>query len=185
MNFSKPNFYILTGGPGSGKTTLLKALQQDGYAVVPEVAREIIQNQMKTGGNALPWKDTSLYTQLMLEGSVKSYTDRLENNEILFFDRGIPDTLCYSALIGNGISEAMHTYATMYRYNPKVFILPPWLEIYETDNERKQNWEEAEMTYHHLKTTYEKYRYEVIDVPKTSVENRKRFVLEVINGKTS
>lgn len=185
MNFSKPNFYILTGGPGSGKTTLLKALQQDGYAVVPEVAREIIQNQLKTGGNALPWKDTSLYTQLMLEGSVKSYTNHLENNEILFFDRGIPDTLCYSALIGNGISEAMHAYATMYRYNPKVFILPPWLEIYETDNERKQNWEEAEMTYHHLKATYEKYHYEVIDVPKTSVENRKRFVLEVLNGKIS
>ena len=44
-------------------------------------------------------------------------------------------------------------------YNPIVFILPPWKEIYQTDNERKQDWQEAEHTYFQMKSTYEKYGY--------------------------
>lgn len=180
MNFTKTNFYILTGSPGAGKTTLLEALRQDGFSIVPEVAREIIKKQLETGGNALPWKDTFLYTRLMLDGSVKSYMEHLENTEILFFDRGIPDTLCYSEMIGNGISEEMYLAATAYRYNPKVFLLPPWPEIYTTDNERKQSWEEAEQTYHQMKAIYERFHYEVIDIPKDTIANRKKFILEIL-----
>jgi predicted ATPase len=174
--FEKRNFYVITGGPGVGKTTLLDAMEKEGFSVVPEVARKVIKEQQEMGGNALPWGDTGLYTKLMLKGSVESYIENAENENIIFFDRGILDTICYSDMIGNGISAEMDEYAKKL-YNKRVFILPPWFEIYATDSERKQDWEEAEMTYHKMKIIYEKYGYDTIDVPRDSVRNRVSFVL--------
>jgi len=176
------NFYCITGGPGVGKTTLLKALGTS-YQVVPEVAREIIKEQMSTGGDALPWKNKALYTDLMLARSIESYQEVLsmDSNAIFFFDRGILDTLCYAEMIGYGISPQMDLIARSLCYQSKVFILPPWKAIYTTDNERKQTWEEAVFTYKSMRSTYEKYGYEVIDVPPDTIENRKNFVLAEID----
>lgn len=181
--FDKSNFYIVTGGPGVGKTTLLEAIENEGFLIVPEVAREVIKTQMETGGKALPWEDTALYTELMLNGSVECYMNNIKNEDIIFFDRGILDTICYAGMIGLEVSPTMNKYAENYLYNRKVFILPPWYDIYTTDSERKQSWEEAKITYLRMKTTYEEYGYKVIDVPKDTVDNRKEFVLNIINRK--
>ncbi len=51
------NLFIITGGPGSGKTTLLAELEKRGFQCVSEVARIIIQQQIVSKGNALPWDD--------------------------------------------------------------------------------------------------------------------------------
>ena len=58
------NFYIFTGGPGSGKSTVLDLLGNMGYRIVREVARDIIRNQVKTRGDALPWDNTVRYARL-------------------------------------------------------------------------------------------------------------------------
>ena len=67
---------------------------------------------------------------------------------------GIPDTLCYSKVLGSGITVNENETALKYRYNQKIFILPPWKEIYINDDERKQSWEEAKLTYKIMKQTY-------------------------------
>ncbi|QQO10398.1 AAA family ATPase [Breznakiella homolactica] len=54
--------YIITGGPGAGKTSVVNELSVRGYKTIPEAAREIIRNQIDTGGDALPWKNKELYT---------------------------------------------------------------------------------------------------------------------------
>ena len=59
------NLIVITGGPGSGKTSLLNAFSEDGYQVVPEVARNIIREQLEQGGNALPWQNNQSLTDLM------------------------------------------------------------------------------------------------------------------------
>lgn len=176
-------FFVITGGPGAGKTTLLNALARKHYRCVPEAAREIIQEQLQSGGTALPWKDTALYTRLMLERSVSSYIETFNShlgNEPVFFDRGIPDTLCYAQLINLGISEAMDLNARQFTYNSKVFLLPPWQEIYQTDTERKQTWEEAVRTYEKMVATYRLYNYQIIEIPKADIETRLAFLLSHI-----
>ena len=172
-------FFILTGGPGVGKTSLLEELRRMGFGCVEEVAREIIKEQVTDGGNALPWGDTALYASIMHRRSVETYISA-SSEGVVFFDRGIPDTLSYIRLINGALTKEMDADAREFRYNQRVFILPPWPEIYETDSERKQDWEEAVRTYEQLQKTYRAYGYELIELPKASVEQRADFVLYYI-----
>lgn len=177
------NFFVITGGPGAGKTTLLNALKKRGYKVVSEIAREIIKEQKEINGQALPWKNRELYKDIMFERSILSYEqlDKQQVNENpIFFDRGFLDTFCYVQLIQSELSKRMKTYAENYRYNKMVFVLPPWLEIYAKDSERKQDWEEAVITHRKMIETYGNYGYEIIEVPKVSVKERVDFVLNKI-----
>lgn len=177
------NFYIITGGPGVGKTTLLEELKNRNYQIVPEIARELIKEQQANNGKALPWKDKNLYKELMFNRSINSFeqTDKNVNNKKpIFFDRGFLDAICYTELIQSKISEQMKSYAENWRYNKSVFMLPPWREIYETDNERKQNWEEAVLTFEKMCETYIKYGYDIVEIPNVSVSKRADFILEFI-----
>ncbi|WP_417291184.1 AAA family ATPase [Corallibacter sp.] len=177
------NFYVITGGPGVGKTTLLEELKRRNYEIVPEIARELIKEQQKDNGKALPWKNKNLYKEMMFDRSIISFEeiDRTTNKkEPIFFDRGFLDSICYANIIQSKISDLMKSYAESWRYNKNVFILPPWQEIYETDNERKQDWKEAVLTFEKMSETYKSYGYEIIEIPKKSVSERADFVLEFI-----
>lgn len=176
------NFFVITGGPGSGKTTLLSELENQGYRCIPEVAREIIKEQIRTEGEALPWKNKELFKELMLDRSVADYHAASSHNDLpIFFDRGILDTLGYAKLISSPLTADMVSYAQNYRYYQKVFLLPPWFDIYQTDHERKQTWEEAVQTYGVMKETYSTYFYEVIEIPCVSIDKRVAFILEEIS----
>ncbi|MDH5827154.1 AAA family ATPase [Sphingobacterium sp. SG20118] len=181
MNTRKNNCYIITGGPGAGKTTLLRALRKRGYKTIPEDARKIIKQQILSNGKGLPWGNKVLYAKLMLEASLESFKIGHDENAITFFDRGILDTICYMRIIKLGVTSEIEQIPTTHLYNKKVFILPPWLAIYETDEERKQSWQEAFETYEKIKKTYCDYGYEVIDVPIGTVEERVHFMLKNID----
>ena len=163
-----------------GKTTLLNALAADGVIVIPEVARLIIKQQLVKQGDALPWENKERYTDLMLAASIRDYKEVMEKHSegICFFDRSVIDAVCYAEMIGYSISPSVMEEVLACRYHSTVFILPPWREIYETDTERRQTWEEAEYTYRQLKMIYKGYGYDVIEVPKGSIEKRKGFVIE-------
>lgn len=181
--YQKNHFYVISGGPGAGKTTLLDVLAKQGYRVIPEDARRIISEQMRVNGDALPWKNKTLYTWRMLNASVVSFREAAQEaaGDPFFFDRGIPDALCYAAISDITITPEMENDVNTYRYNVKVFLLPPWKEIYHTDSERKQDWEEAVFTFHKMKEIYTLYGYKVIEVPENTPEERARFVLEQLS----
>ncbi|MGN6494871.1 MAG: AAA family ATPase [Agriterribacter sp.] len=182
MRHEHNNFYVITGGPGCGKTTMLEALQKRNYTVVPEDARQIIAEQTAMNGNALPWKDRILYQQLMMDRSVATYKAHINDTGILLFDRGIIDALCYGTLIGIPDSATNARIASQYRYNKKVFILPPWKEIYTTDTERKQTWTEAVATYEQMAATYLQHGYQLTEVPRLPVNERASFVEKKVSG---
>jgi len=131
----------------------------------------------------LPWKNKELYATLLLEASLKSYHEVNSKtiSDFIFFDRGILDTICYMKMEHIPISNEVTEIAQQYSYNRNVFILPPWKEIYKTDNERKQSWEEATFTFKKMKETYLEFGYSTIEVPKINVEERAEFIIQNIH----
>lgn len=63
------------------------------------------------------------------------------------------------------------------RCHPTAFILPPWREIYRTDDERDQTFDEAVMVYRALRDWYIRCGYNLVEVPTGTVANRRDFVL--------
>ena len=62
----------------------------------------------------------------------------------------------------------------------RVFLLPPWEEIYTSDAERYESFEEATKIHAYLVDTYTKYGYDLHEVPKTSVAERFQFIINHI-----
>jgi predicted ATPase len=168
---------VISGGPGAGKTTLLVDLKRRGFRCAAEVAREIIQEQVRVGGDALPWLDRERYCRLMLDRSIASYREYAALKGTTFFDRGIPDTLCYSRLVALPLEDEIFAACTLYRYAKRVFLAPPWQEIYEVDSERKQSYGEAVRTYDLMVEAYEECGYELVEIPQTSPVKRADFIL--------
>lgn len=177
------DFHIITGGPGSGKTSVIEALRERGFTCVGEVGRKIIQEQLRIGGNALHWGDRELFLELMLTRSIGDY-DRFAGSEgHVFFDRGVPELAGYGPLVGFPTPPHVTRAAELFRYARTVFVMPPWREIYQNDAERKQDFAEAVASYDAAVATYREFGYDPIDVPKASVPERVRFILERVDGR--
>lgn len=172
-------FFVLTGGPGSGKSTLVDAVARLGYGRTLEAGRAIIQHQQAIRGVALPWRDSSLFAELMLCWEMRSYDLALGQPGAVFFDRGVPDVAGYLRLLGLPVPAHVDEAAKQFRYNRCVFVAPPWREIFVQDGERKQDFDEAERTYASMVATYTNYGYEVVVLPKTSLENRLQLVIQM------
>jgi predicted ATPase len=178
MQSNGQNYFVITGGPGSGKSTLLDYLEQQGFARSNEAGRSIIQDQTAIGGAALPWKDRALFAELMLSWEIRSYRQELEQGSIapVLFDRGVPDVIGYLRLEGLDVPAHTQRAGEFYRYNIRVFIAPPWPDIYRQDDERKQDLETARRTYDAMATVYTELGYELIELPRCSVEARAAFI---------
>ncbi|WP_232046797.1 AAA family ATPase [Sphingobacterium daejeonense] len=58
----------------------MENLKNKNYLCIPEVAREIIKDQVQKRGSALPWANKEEYAQMMWQESVRSYQETVENN---------------------------------------------------------------------------------------------------------
>lgn len=168
-------FFILAGPPGAGKTTLLRALS-DEISTVPEFARRVLAEERASGGRATGEQDAALFVERMLETAISDYD---KASGLTVFDRGIPDLLAFCAHYGFDDGFIREQVAKR-RYARRVLFLPSWPEIYEKDDERLLDFEGADRFGRLIHAAYESSGYEMILVPKASVERRAQFVLEHI-----
>jgi predicted ATPase len=171
---------VIIGGPGTGKTTLLNGLIALGYCCYPEISRAITVAAKKQGIDQLFVEKPLLFSELLLEGRIKQFQEaQSENQDLVFIDRGIPDIVAYLESIEKPYPNLFQTACTKYRYT-KIFILPPWQEIYTCDAERYEDFETATSIHNHLIATYTKLGYSLIEVPKNTPEKRIQFILDAL-----
>lgn len=168
---------LLIGGPGSGKTTIIDGLSERGYICYPEISREVTLEAKKKGIDQLFLKEPLLFSELLLEGRIKQFNNALnETSDIVFIDRGIPDVLAYMHYIGDSYPSEFHEACKKHIYT-KIFILPPWEDIFISDNERYENFGQAQLIHDHLIETYESYGYILNEVPKADLDTRIEYIL--------
>lgn len=174
--------YVMTGGPGSGKTTLIEHLAGEGFSGTVEAGRAIIRDQVAIGGLAVPWRDRTLFAELMLCLEMRSYHEAAERTGPVICDRGIPDVVGYLRLEGLPVPPHVTAAAQALRYRPTVFIAPPWPEIYRQDAERRQDGDTARRTCEAMAATYRALGYTLAELPRASVAERAAFVRARIGG---
>lgn len=171
---------VITGGPGTGKSTVIKELAKRNCICMPEISREVTQNARQNGTEQLFLTHPLLFSELLLEGRVNQYIEaEKKNNAKVFFDRGIPDVHAYMNYIGVDYPKTYLNTSNFYRYN-YIFLMAPWEEIYITDNERYENFEQALAIHNHLERTYIALNYAIIEVPVGTIEERANFILASI-----
>lgn len=98
----------------------------------------------------------------------------------MFFDRGLIDAA--SALEQLGGRRVLKQLNDLHPYHRRVFLAPPWREIYVTDPERRHGFEAGLGEYERLERELPTLGYDVFVLPKASVSTRADFVLETLGN---
>ena len=172
---TKNNFFILSGGPGSGKSTVLEYLHKKGYHHVLETGRQIIKERLL---NKLPPRpEPKVFAQQMFNKDFEKFLTHPERSSIVYFDRSLVDSAYLMFQSNKQSFQHIKQILTKYRYNQKVFFTPPWEEIYRNDTERDQTFDEATAIFEQLQEWYKTNGYEIIILPKDSIDKRAEFIL--------
>jgi predicted ATPase len=171
-------FVVISGCSGGGKSTLLTELHRRGYATVEEPGRRIVKEELGCGGSALPWMDSEAFLRRAFDLAVADHRNASVHDGWIFFDRGLIDA---AAGLERMLGEAALTrLGPSHRYHQRVFLAPPWPEIYQTDRERRHNLSDAVPEYEHLRELLPTLGYQVIILPKIDVRKRADFVLQTL-----
>jgi predicted ATPase len=128
-------FVVISGCSGGGKSTLLAELARRGYAVVEEPGRRIVREEVDRGGSALPWADTAAFLRRAVAMSLADRVSASTLDGWVFFDRGLIDAAAgLQHLTGEAVLAPL---AETHRYHHRVFMTPPWPDIYLKDPERR------------------------------------------------
>jgi predicted ATPase len=181
QNIDSNRFVVISGCSSGGKSTLLAELGRRGHATVEEPGRRIVRQEVAAGGSALPWVNAAAFAQRAIELAI---ADRRAAANCptgwVFFDRGLVDAA--AALHHLTGEPTLDTLGQAHRYHRRVFLAPPWPEIYVTDPERRHSLDQAIAEYNRLIVVYPSLGYEVILLPKVSVAARVEFVLHALAG---
>jgi predicted ATPase len=167
------NWYVITGAPCSGKTSVINVLEKRGFRVVHEVARAYIDEQLQKGktleqikADPHTFENHIFLEKLKIEAS-------LPENEIVFLDRALPDSIAYFRI------EGLNPHAPMakgkfVRYK-KIFLFERLAFL--KDDARTEDDHLAHRLDGLIEETYRNLNYDIQRVPVLSIEKRTNYVL--------
>ncbi len=170
---------VITGGPSTGKSTVIEELKNRQYTCFDEVSRDIIKEARKEGIEQLFLTDPLLFSRKLIEGRVKQYhkADNVDD-ELVFFDRGIPDVNAYLKYSKQEIPQEFEEITRAHPYDRIVFIMPPWDEIFTNDAERYESFNQAQLIHNKLVNYYKELDYYLIFVPFGPVNKRVDYMID-------
>lgn len=172
---------VITGGPGTGKSSIIDELNKRGHTCYFEVSRQVTLEARKNGVDQLFLTEPLLFSELLFKGRLRQFEEAKINSAYhVFMDRGLPDVLAYMDYAKTNYPDWFNLTCKTNIYD-QIFVLAPWQDIYKSDNERYENFGQAIEIHDFLLRTYERFGYQLIDVPFGSVASRTDFILEALN----
>lgn len=162
-------FIMISGCSGGGKSTLLAELKRRGHAVVEEPGRRIIAEETGGKGLALPWVDLAAFAKRAIAMALDDRRRAQALTGPVFFDRGLVDA---AVALHHATGEPFLPICIRERYNPVIFMAPPWPELYRSDEKRRHGLEEAIAEYERLILAYRSLGYRIALLPKASLSAR-------------
>ena len=163
---------ILTGAPGTGKSSVFYQLRRNGFDTVPEVARFVFN--FLEAQKLTHYTERNFIQQYIEVNHILNWT-RYDDEDNVFFDRSLPDEVAYRKFYKMKVPKTLVNDCLRYKAD-KVFIFPYWEEIYQNDDVRLETPEEAQELDELITSAYVDLGYEIIVVPKASVEDRVAFI---------
>jgi predicted ATPase len=174
-------FVVISGCSGGGKSILLAELSRRGFATVEEPGRRIVREELAGDGSALdsalPWVNAVAFARRAIAMSLSDMVAAAPHRGWIFFDRGLIDA---AVALEHLCGEPARTTIGVHRFHPRVFLAPPWPDIYVSDDERRHAFDAAVAEYERLLEAYPALGYEVVVLPKDSVAERADFVLRML-----
>ncbi len=165
---------VITGAPCSGKTAVIRMLEQRGYQVVHEVARAYIEKELMKGKTLSEIKANEwVFERHILMEKLKIEAE-LAPDEIIFFDRALPDSIAYYKL--NGLNPAEPYQKSREAHYQNVFLFERLSFL--TDPVRSENEKTARRLGQLIEESYRSLGYDIIHVPVLGVEERVEFILK-------
>jgi predicted ATPase len=169
---------VLTGGPGVGKTTVLAALREAGFATVAESARSIISERLAR--RLAPRPSAPEFAREVVRRDIAACEASKPVMGWVFFDRGLIDGLGLLSEAENLTEEELSSMLAQHPFHSQAFVLPPWQEIYVTDQERDQSFEDCLRIHNSLLRWYRHCGLTLHEVPLAPVQERVAFILATL-----
>lgn len=168
------NWYAFSGVASSGKTTLIALLEKKGYKVVHEAATEFVKLQFQKGLAIDDIRKDERHFQRVILQMKLFYEGLLNPNDIVFIDRGIPDSVAFFKMYNLPMDKIMKEEIAEATYK-KVFLfnrLPLIREDFRPEPE-----EEIATMDHYNREAYKELGHTITEVPVMPIDDRLNFIL--------
>ncbi len=102
---------------------------------------------MEKGGDALSWINPQAFANRALEMSVAAFDEVASHRGPVFFDRSFVDAVSFIEHLTGTFSPDLARLTPNRRYAQTIFLVPPWFEIFATNNERQGDYDGAVAEY--------------------------------------
>lgn len=147
---------------------------------MPEPGRRIVAEELDGAGRALPWVDLQAFAQRAVEMARADLLEARKAEGVVFFDRGLIDAAV--ALEFTGGPSVDRILGRQRPYAKRVFVAPPWPEIFRTDAARQHDLDAAEEEYERITAALDQLGYEIRHLPRVSVGARAEIVMREIDA---
>src|SRR3989344_2506375 len=162
----KTEWVILTGAPNSGKSSTLERLAFLGYHTVPENARLFIDEEVSRGKTTQEIQSNEQEFQNRVFALNKEVAERFPPEELIFFDRGLGDSVAYFDVHGMDIQLAVKV-AKNFHYR-QVFLFE------RLPSQRNEMGDEriAEKIEQAIERAYTDFGYRIVRIPLAPISER-------------
>ena len=120
-----------------------------------------------------------IFSEKLLELRIGQFNKK-QISENTFYDRGVHDVLAYLNYIKVKYDDLLTKKAEKIKYD-KVFILPPWKDVYRQDEIRYESFNESVKIHDEIVKIYNFFKMKIIILKTGTIDQRIENILEFIN----